>query len=49
MQETIDAQREELAALKDQIADLVKYLNSDKFSEDTTVQVVDILTRLGAR
>ena len=39
----------EMAAREAQIADLVRYLNSGKFSVDPTVQVVDVLTRLGTR
>jgi hypothetical protein len=33
----------------EKIKELQIYLNSSKFSEDPTVQVVDVLTRLGLR
>ena len=39
----------ELADIKEKIQALQAYLNGDKFSKDPTVQVVDVLTRLGLR
>lgn len=39
----------ELADLKQQIRDLARYLQSSKFAKDPTVQVADVLTRLGLR
>ena len=48
MSERDDAQAQ-LAEINEKIADLVRYLNSDKFSIDPTVQVADVLTRLGTR
>lgn len=38
--------RVENEQLRQMIADLERYLRSDKFSVDPTVQVVDVLTRL---
>jgi len=37
----------ELGGLKDGLHDLIRYLNSSKFHNDTTVQVSDILNRIG--
>lgn len=39
----------DLAELKQQVADLACYLQSSKFVKDPTVQVNDVLTRLGLR
>jgi hypothetical protein len=44
-----ESEIEELLAQAEEIKELQIYLNSSKFSEDPTVQVVDVLTRLGLR
>jgi hypothetical protein len=44
-----DEAQARLVELNEKIADLSRYLNSDKFSKDPTVQVADVLTRLGLR
>ncbi|CAB4126603.1 hypothetical protein UFOVP75_16 [uncultured Caudovirales phage] len=33
-------------ALQERVRELARYLRSDKFAKDPTVQVVDVLTRL---
>ena len=45
----IAALKTEIAEQAEKIADLVRYLNSDKFYQDPTVQVADVMTRLGMR
>ena len=37
---------EQHAALQERVRDLARYLQSDKFAKDPTVQVADVLTRL---
>ncbi len=46
MQATIAAQQAELETLKAGLADVRRYLLSEKFRQDTTVQTRDVLTRL---
>lgn len=45
----IETLEQENAELKAMLADLVRYLNTPKFAQDPTVQVADVLTRIGAR
>ncbi len=51
--ETVTTDRDQIAAERDElqakIRDLAVYLNTSKFSTDTSVQVADVLTRLGMR
>ncbi len=44
--DSLKTENEELRAM---LADLTRYLNSGKFADNTTVQVVDVLTRIGSR
>jgi len=44
-----DALRAELDERKAREWELIRYLNSPKFFQDTTVQVTDVMNRLGAR
>jgi SOS response regulatory protein OraA/RecX len=46
LHETVKAQERELTALSEGIRDLSAYLQSEKFWEDPTVQVCDVLNRL---
>lgn len=39
--------REENEQMRAMLADLERYLRSDKFASDPTVQVVDVLSRMG--
>ncbi len=42
-----DTLRAENEAMREMLADLTRYLTSDKFSVDPTVQARDVLNRIG--
>ena len=46
LQETVKMKQSSLMYIDDQVLDLIIYLQSSKFNEDTTVQVADVLRRL---